>query len=224
MFAPREACRPPDIGLTFGARHVTHPLAGRQPPYPTLIPARRGAREPPGLKFSLVLPLRRRGRSCNLRHARASPPENGSARRRVRLELPIDTRRTTLAWCLALAGACSLLHPVPAAAQSTTATIVGTVTDETGGMLPGVSVVVTNTGTSLTRTLVTDASGRYAAPNLPPGAYEIKASLEGFGTVLGRGVTLTVGREAVVDLTLKLGQMSSEMTVVGEAPTVDLKN
>src|SRR5262245_4780524 len=136
----------------------------------------------------------------------------------------MDTRlRTAVAWSLALAGTLALAPPVPAAAQSTTATIVGTVTDETGGMLPGVAVVVTNTETSLTRTLVTDASGRYSAPNLPPGAYEIKASLEGFGTVLRRGVTLTVGREAVVDLTLKLGEMASEMTVVGEAPTVDLK-
>ena len=118
----------------------------------------------------------------------------------------------------------SLVLAAPVTAQNTSATIVGTITDETGGMLPGVAVVITNTETALTRSLVTDASGRYSAPNLPPGAYEIKASLEGFGGVLRRGITLTVGREAVVDMTLKLGEMTSETTVVGEAPTIDLKS
>ena len=112
---------------------------------------------------------------------------------------------------------------VPAAAQTTTGTIVGTVTDETGGALPGVTVVVTNTETSLTRTVVSDANGRYAAANLPPGAYELKGSLQGFGSVLRRGITLSVGREAVVDFTLKLGEMASEVTVVAEAPSIELK-
>ena len=112
---------------------------------------------------------------------------------------------------------------VPAAAQTTTGTIVGTVTDETGGALPGVTVVVTNTETSLTRTFVSDANGRYAAANLPPGAYELKGSLQGFGSVLRRGITLSVGREAVIDFTLKLGEMASEVTVVAEAPSIELK-
>jgi hypothetical protein len=83
--------------------------------------------------------------------------------------------------CMRVATAASLLVlslvlAAPVAAQNTSATIVGTITDETGGMLPGVAVVITNTETALTRTLVTDARGRYSAPNLPPGAYEIKAA------------------------------------------------
>ena len=68
-----------------------------------------------------------------------------------------------------------------------------------------------------------DANGRYAAPDLSPGPYEIKAALPGFSTIVRSGVRLTVGRDAVVDLALKLGTVSDQITVVGEAPTVDLK-
>lgn len=110
-----------------------------------------------------------------------------------------------------------------AAAQTASGTIVGTVTDDTGAALPGVAVIVTNTETSLTRNLVTDPSGRYAAPNLPPGPYFVKATLQGFETVLRSGITLTVGREAVIDLRMKVGELRSEVTVVAEAPTVDTK-
>ena len=113
-------------------------------------------------------------------------------------------------------------HP-PAAAQTATGTIVGTVTDDTGAALPGVAVVVTNSDTSLTRNLVTDASGHYAAPNLPPGPYFIKGTLQGFETVLRSGITLTVGREAVVDLRMKIGSLQSEVTVVAEASSVETK-
>ena len=74
---------------------------------------------------------------------------------------------------------------------------------------------VTNADTSLTRTLVTDANGRYTAPDLPPGPYEVKATLPGFSTVVRSGIRLTVGRDAVVDLTLKLGQISDQITVIG---------
>src|SRR5438132_7600168 len=107
--------------------------------------------------------------------------------------------------------------------QGASGSVSGTVKDETGGLLPGASVQVTNADTSLTRTLVTDANGRYTAPDLPPGPYEVKATLPGFSTVVRSGIRLTVGRDAVVDLTLKLGQISDQITVIGESPTVDLK-
>jgi hypothetical protein len=127
------------------------------------------------------------------------------------------------ALALAFALAFVILRTSPAAAQAATGTIVGTVTDQTGAALPGVAVTVTNTETSLARNLVTDASGRYAAPNLAPGPYFIKATLQGFETVLRSGVTLTVGREAVVDLTMKVGELKSEVTVVADASTVETK-
>ncbi len=102
--------------------------------------------------------------------------------------------------------------------------ISGTVKDTTDAVLPGVSVVVQQTETGLSRELVTDERGRYAALNLPPGPYEVTASLAGFGTMKRSGIRMTVGREAVVDISLAVGTLQDQVTVVGEAPTVDTKS
>ena len=118
---------------------------------------------------------------------------------------------------LALIGLC----PGLVLAQTTTATISGTVQDETGGILPGVDVNVTNVGTGILRTVVSDDEGRYRVPELPPGDYEIQASLVGFQTVVRSGITLTVGRHAVVDVTLIVGSISEVVTVSGEASLVE---
>lgn len=125
---------------------------------------------------------------------------------------------------LLLATLVVLVTAAPLSAQATGGSLSGTVKDATGGVLPGVSVVVTNTDTSLTRTVVTDAGGRYVVSDLPPGPYSVKGSLEGFTSVVRRGMTLTVGRDAVVDLELTLGQVSDQVTVVGEAKTVDTRS
>jgi carboxypeptidase family protein/TonB-dependent receptor-like protein len=109
-------------------------------------------------------------------------------------------------------------------AQSIGGTISGTVTDGSGGVLPGVTVVVTNTDTALARTVVTDGGGRYVVPDLQPGPYTVKGALEGFASVVRSGIGLTVGRDAVVDVELNIGRMSDQITVVGEAPTVDTRS
>jgi hypothetical protein len=67
----------------------------------------------------------------------------------------------------------------PALAQITSATISGTIKDETGGVLPGVDVVITNLETGLTRTGVSDSNGYFAVPGLAPGTYEARATLQG---------------------------------------------
>ena len=90
-------------------------------------------------------------------------------------------------------------------------------------MLPGVTVVIMNTDTSLTRTVVTDAGGRYVAADLPPGPYTVKATMEGFTSVLRSGITMSVGRDAVADLQMSLGKLSDEVMVVAEAKTVDTR-
>jgi len=113
----------------------------------------------------------------------------------------------------------------PAAiAQSTGGTITGVVRDGTGAVLPGATVVVTNTDTSIARTLVSDDGGRYTAPDLTPGPYSVKVSLDGFTTVNRSGISLAVGQQAVVNVDLNVGQMADEITVVGEATTVDTKS
>ena len=111
-----------------------------------------------------------------------------------------------------------------AAAQVTTGSIIGTVKDSAGAVLPGVSIKLTNTETGLTRTVIADEVGRYNAPQLPLGAYEISAELPGFQTAVRRGITLTIGREAVVDFALQVGSVSQEVTVNAEAAMVSTTN
>jgi hypothetical protein len=110
-----------------------------------------------------------------------------------------------------------------ASAQTTTATISGTVTDATGGVLPTAEVTVTNVDTGVTRSTVADEQGRYRLTNLNIGQYEVSASLAGFQTAQRRGIALTIGREAVVDLALSLGDVTEDVTVTGDAPLVDTR-
>ncbi|MDA2934180.1 TonB-dependent receptor [Acidobacteria bacterium AH-259-D05] len=115
----------------------------------------------------------------------------------------------------------ALFVPVAALAQTASATILGVVTDETGGVLPGVEVSVTNLDRGTTRTVITDDEGRYRAPEVELGSYEVSASLTGFQTAVRSGITMTVGRQAVVDLVLSIGEITERVIVTGEAPTVD---
>ena len=109
-------------------------------------------------------------------------------------------------------------------AQITTGTISGTVTDSTGAVVPGVNVTLKSVEKGITRTVRTDEGGRYRAPELALGSYEISAEASGFETVVRSGITLTVGREAVVDFTLQVGTITDKITVTGEAPLVQTAN
>ena len=120
---------------------------------------------------------------------------------------------------LALAFLCCCLGLV--SGQGTTASVTGIVTDEGGAIVPGVTVTVTNVGTGIARTQISDDGGRYRMPALNLGRYEVKAELAGFQTSLREGIELTVGRTAMVDLVLKVGQISERVTVTGEAPLVE---
>ncbi len=106
-------------------------------------------------------------------------------------------------------------------AQLTTATISGTAKDETEAVLPGATITIRNLDTGITRTVITDNEGRYRAANLSLGNYEVTASLAGFQTAVRSGIKLTVGREAVVDFTMKVGEITEKLVVIGEAPLVE---
>jgi outer membrane receptor protein involved in Fe transport len=114
-----------------------------------------------------------------------------------------------------------LLAAAPAAAQLTTATITGTITDASGAAVPGVAVTITNSSTGLSRTVVTNDHGRYEAPSLPGGPYELTAVMQGFGSVIRRGIQLTVGQNAVIDVTLPLATVQQEIVVTGGAPLIE---
>src|SRR2546425_6725949 len=106
-------------------------------------------------------------------------------------------------------------------AQVTTGTISGVVQDTSGAVIPGVSVTVKNLDTGIARSVTTDERGRYTAPNLTLGNYAVEGQLTGFQTEIRSGITLTVGREAVVSLTLQVGQLSDAVTITAEAPLVE---
>jgi hypothetical protein len=89
-------------------------------------------------------------------------------------------------------------HSPPAAAQAVRATVLGTVNDLTGAVLPGATVTVTNTDTRVVQTTVSDSQGHYTVTNLLPGPYDIEAALSGFQTIVRNGVRLVVGSESVV--------------------------
>src|SRR5262252_2464102 len=106
-------------------------------------------------------------------------------------------------------------------AQGATASISGTVLDPTGAAIPGASITVRNLGTTFTRTVISDDQGRYVAPELPIGEYEVQASLAGFQTVVRRGISLTVGSRPVVDLQLPIGQAAETVSVTGDVSPVE---
>ena len=112
----------------------------------------------------------------------------------------------------------------PAWAQVTSATIQGTVTDSTGGVLPGVDITVTHLDTNSVRVGITDDTGRYRLPQLALGAYEVRAELAGFQTAIRQGLNLNLGQEAVVNLTLSVGEITEQVIVTGAAPLVETTN
>ena len=114
-----------------------------------------------------------------------------------------------------------LLLPVAAFAQD--AVLTGTVTDSTGGVLPGVTVTATNEATGNKFVGVTDERGIYRMP-VRVGSYQVTAELQGFSTAMRAGVNLLVGQTASLNMQLGPSTLQETVTVTGEAPLIDLKN
>ena len=110
---------------------------------------------------------------------------------------------------------------VTRSAAQTTGTIGGLAQDANGGVLPGVTVTVTNTETSLSRATVTGAEGRYVLAALPPGPYALRAELAGFKPHVRRDIQLTIGDTLTLNLTLQIGDIAIEDVVVGTTPLVN---
>src|SRR5579871_4767171 len=99
-----------------------------------------------------------------------------------------------------------------AAFPQVSASLSGTVTDASGALISSATVKTTNTGTGISRSTVTDASGHYDLEALPLGGYEIRASKPGFADALRTGVSLEVAEAAVIDFSLKVGDTSQSVT------------
>src|SRR5690349_22654831 len=120
-----------------------------------------------------------------------------------------------------LLGLGALLSDRMSAQGSTNATVLGTVTDSAGAVVPNASVQVKNVGTGSVQQTATDGQGRYTIADLPIGTYEAQATAPGFQTTVRRGITLTVGAQAVVDFSLSVGQAQQTVTVEGAVSQVD---
>jgi hypothetical protein len=115
-----------------------------------------------------------------------------------------------------------LMPGATAGAQTTDATLVGTVVDADKAVLPGVTVTVTHMDAGVSRTAVTDQAGRYRVGALRPGRYEVSAELSGFARLTQTGLVLSVSQEATVDLTMQLAGVEANVTVTADAPLVDV--
>src|SRR5262245_1099723 len=116
----------------------------------------------------------------------------------------------------------TLLALVPVGAWAQEATLSGTVTDSTGGVLPGVAITATHTATGNTFVAVTDERGGYRLP-VRVGMFKVDAELPGFGSV-SRQIELLVGQTAVLNLQMAPSTVQESVTVTGEAPLVDTTN
>ena len=128
-------------------------------------------------------------------------------------------------WLILSAATClAFVCLSPVFAQSVgSGTIEGTVKDESNAILPGVTLTLTSPQMQAREMVqVSDSSGNYKFVDLPPGTYRLKAELSGFSTFIREELRLTVGFNARVDLTLKVGTMQESITVSGQSPVVDV--
>ena len=129
------------------------------------------------------------------------------------------SRNTTL---MSLISLCLLLViSGPVYGQLNTATLTGTAKDVTGGVLPGVTITLTQVETGRVRTTITGDEGRFQATSLEVGTYQVAAELVGFQTLIQDGIQLTVGAQRVLNVVLSPGNISERVTVTADAALVE---
>ena len=127
-------------------------------------------------------------------------------------------RLQCLVMCLILA----IFGSIPATdAQTTTGSILGEVSDSSGGKLPGVTVNARNQENGASRETVTDALGTYSFSALPPGTYTVSAALAGFGTVERKDVKLPIASQVALPFVLQIASLTETVNVTEQAPLVD---
>ncbi len=117
-----------------------------------------------------------------------------------------------------------LVVGLPGFAQLNLGRILGGVTDQSGGAVAGATVTVIDEGRGLSRALVSDGAGEYAAPSLTPGMYTVRAEAPGFQAAEHRGISVGVGEDIRVDLTLQPGAQTQTITVTEGSPMVNTTN
>jgi hypothetical protein len=115
----------------------------------------------------------------------------------------------------------AMSSPLFAQGGTAAATVQGKVVDDTGGVLPGVSVTLTHLGTQQTRTVVTNTEGRYTIAGVAPAKYSLQCQLVGFSTYQRPEITVNVGSIVTLDATLQVSTLQETVTVTGESPIVE---
>jgi len=123
-------------------------------------------------------------------------------------------------WLLSVASILALLV-FAGTASAQNAQISGVLKDQSGGVLPGATVVAKNLETGLTRSAVTEATGEFHVPALPPGTYSVTAELQGFSKETRPDIVLVIDQNAVINFMLKPAAVAEAVTVTGESPLVD---
>src|SRR6266849_7982729 len=124
-------------------------------------------------------------------------------------------------WCVSFRKALQLLGGVmgmlllclPLFSQGSSGRILGTSTDQSGGVISGATVTVTDTERGVSKILTTNEPGEYNAPTLIPSTYKVRVEIKGFKTVERQNVVLEVGKEVRVDLTLQPGDQVQTITI-----------
>ena len=116
----------------------------------------------------------------------------------------------------------SLIGGVVAHAQVTGATLTGTVTDPSGGVVVGAQVAAKDAATGATKEVTTDSAGLYTIPNLAPGSYEVKVSAAGFSSAVQSDLKLSVGQQQQLNFSMKVGETNTTVQVTEAAPQIDL--
>src|ERR1700687_1860225 len=112
------------------------------------------------------------------------------------------------------------LVTIYASAQTTTGTILGTVHDASGGVVPDARVSAVNEATGFGRQTSTESSGEYVLTSLPVGSYTLTVQANGFKTKVLSGMVLEIDQKARVDVSLEIGRVTEEVHVVGEVPLI----
>lgn len=127
--------------------------------------------------------------------------------------------RRKILWAVILA-ACTFIPSSTKLAAQSTATLTGTLTDQSGGLIPGAAVVCRNAATGLELRTVTSSNGLFRIPNVPVGTYEITVSREGFATLVRRGIELLTEHTVDLSLTLQVGSTNQTVSVTETIPLV----
>jgi hypothetical protein len=125
---------------------------------------------------------------------------------------------------VALVAALVLSSTLSTGAQELRGRITGVVSDNTGAVLPGVTVTVAGPALIQTQTTVTTSDGSYRYPALPPGVYTVTFELAGFQTIKREDIRLGLNQTLSVDAQLQLSSLQETITITGESPVVDVKN